>query len=774
MKSLIDKYKINSKSILVNLILSYILVLIVALSVYFLAYNASKGVLKKEVENNYRASLSQLKLSVDNRLSDVENIGTELYVNKRLQSLMFQNNSDGRGYDSYDSYDIANIITQMHSWKLVNNFIDNINVYLPNFDLIVSDYSTYAYESWYKTYYKSIRGIGKDEFKDYLKKYHYQSYVPITTVNYNKENNMLLYVYSLAVGVNKVPKGTLIINIKEDFIKDLLDKHILTSEQGSAFIIDSNGNFIGGEKDLKLSDKINYSDCIAKEKELINIRIDNKKYLVVVEKSDMTDWVYGFVLPNSVFFDKLNILNTISVVSIVVCLLIATIIIYYFTRKNYSPIDAIMQLFAKFDNSAANIDKDEYEYIQNVAEKIVSERDEIYKKLDLNKLELRNHFLLRLLRGRIFDEKTFVELCNEHNIKFKNSKFAVISISPMQADENTLKTISSDILQFMIKNSFEAQANMKYKGYVVEIDEKSACIVNINDIEGAHEELHRIANEAKKNVSCESGVDLFVSIGAIHEAFTEIASSFNEANETMEYQNIIGDIEVLDYETINDYSDAFIVEEFENNKKIKGLIESGDFASAKTALNSVFNNNFYSKSCSVSLYEIRAKMYGLINLILEAMYDLTAKYDYDFFRNINPEKKILKCDNLSRLHKEMEAILDYADNYVKQKEKAKNDNLIDKIINFINENYADNNLNVSMIAEEFGVTVPYISKFFKKKMDKGLLDFIHSVRIQHAKELLKVGNISIRDVAEKTGYYNDVAFIRVFKKFEGVSPGKFR
>lgn len=774
MKSLIKKLKINSKSILINLILSYILVLFVALSIYFLAYNASKGMLKKEVENNYRASLSQLKLTVDNRLSDMENIGTELYVNKRLQSLMYQSNSDGRGYDNYDSYDIVNIITQMHSWKLVNNFIENINVYLPNFDLVICEYSTYAYDNWYKMYFKSIKGMEKKDFRKYLEEYHVKKYLPITTVNYNKQDNRILYLHSLSVGANKVPKGTLVINIKEDFIKNLLNKYSFTSKKGSAFIIDSGGNFIFGEDNLELSGKINYEECISRQKELISIKMDNKKYLAVVEKSDVTDWVYGFVLPDSVFFDRLNVLSTISVVSIVFCLFIATIIIYYFTRKNYSPIDAIVKLFAKVDNSAAKSDKNEYKYIRNVASKIIIEREEIYKKLDINKLELKNHFLSKLLRGRIYDENIFTELCKEHDVNFINRRFAVIIIKPMITEENNLKTISHDILQFVIKSSFEAEANIKFKGYVVEIDKKSACIVNIDDIEGAHEELYRIANEAKKAATTESHTELFISIGNIHENFTGIAESFNEANETMEYQNIMGDIEVLDYKTINNYSDAFIVEDFENNKKIRKFIESGDFASAKLALNNVFNNNLNSKRNTIPLYEIKAKIYGLINLILESMYDLTAKYDYDFFKNINPEKKILKCDNISRLHKEMENILDYAENYVKQKEKAKNNNLIDEIINFVNENYADNNLNVSMIAEQFGVTVPYISKFFKKKLDKGLLDFIHSVRIEHAKELLKKGNIAIKDVAERTGYYNTVSFIRVFKKFEGSSPGKFR
>ena len=54
----------------------------------------------------------------------------------------------------------------------------------------------------------------------------------------------------------------------------------------------------------------------------------------------------------------------------------------------------------------------------------------------------------------------------------------------------------------------------------------------------------------------------------------------------------------------------------------------------------------------------------------------------------------------------------------------------------------------------------------------GILDYIHLKRISLAKEMLKKGeNVSI--VANKTGYNNSNAFIRVFKKYENMTPGQY-
>lgn len=765
-------FRINRKSVLLNLILSYILILFIALFVYFFAYNVSKNVLKKEVENNYLATLSQLKLGIDNRLNDIESIGTELNINKKIDNLTYRKGP----FDIYDSYEMLNIIDKLHSWKAVNNFVEDINVYLPNFDVVLTDNSSYAYENWYKFYYKSIKGIGMDEFKEYLNKYHKQEYTPIVRVyGDNNQAKMILYTYSLYLQPNNIPKATLVINIKESFLKELLNNYDSTSGGGKAFILDKDNNIISGADQLKLPEEVAY-EYLHKEPAVTNVKLDDKSYMIVHIKSDVNNWIYGFAVPYSVFFKRLNILSGISVISIGFCLFLATAAIYYFTRKNYTPIEALIQIFSKYDSSYLGND-DEHKYIENIARKMIAERDEMNNKINENKMELKNNFLIKLLRGKINDEQISINLCKEYEISFSN-RIAVILIKPKQSDNNKFqdKSLTFDIFRFIVKDSFEKHIVLNEIGYVIEVDNKIVCIVNVNqdNLDEAEKELIKTASESQKIINAQCGVDIFIAISSMHSPYSGIAEAYQEACETMEYQVLIGDVEILDFKTINNYSDVFIVEDFENNKKIRSYIESGDFRKAKEMLKTIFQIDFFGKKKYVTLYEMKVKMYGLINIIVESMYDLTAKYDYDFFININPEKKILKCDSLRELYAEMVGILNYADNYVKSLEKAKNDNLLDKVIDFINLHYNDYNLSVTMISEEFGVTVPYLSKFFKKKMDKGLLDYIHSVRIEQAKRLLKEETLTIKEIAELTGYYNDVAFIRVFKKFEGMSPGKYR
>lgn len=53
-------------------------------------------------------------------------------------------------------------------------------------------------------------------------------------------------------------------------------------------------------------------------------------------------------------------------------------------------------------------------------------------------------------------------------------------------------------------------------------------------------------------------------------------------------------------------------------------------------------------------------------------------------------------------------------------------------------------------------------------------DYLSSVRIDAAKELLKSTNLTVTEIAGKVGYEDLNYFIRTFKKTVGMSPGQYR
>ncbi len=102
------------------------------------------------------------------------------------------------------------------------------------------------------------------------------------------------------------------------------------------------------------------------------------------------------------------------------------------------------------------------------------------------------------------------------------------------------------------------------------------------------------------------------------------------------------------------------------------------------------------------------------------------------------------------------------------------DERIAAICRFVDANYSDGNLSVQSIAEHFGLSLNYISKYFKQQQGEGLAKYIILKRMSAAKTLLINTNYSIAKIASETGFFSSNVFIRSFKKVEGITPGQYR
>lgn len=135
-------------------------------------------------------------------------------------------------------------------------------------------------------------------------------------------------------------------------------------------------------------------------------------------------------------------------------------------------------------------------------------------------------------------------------------------------------------------------------------------------------------------------------------------------------------------------------------------------------------------------------------------------------------------DNLCRLNEGYQQVIKQMEERqegFREKSGEEKNLSIRRVLDAIHENIADCNLSVSGLAEGLDVSSSYLSRFFKQQMGVGVLDYIHRYRIDLAKEIIKNDPaIKMKAVAERTGFYNAAAFIRVFKKIENVTPGQYQ
>lgn len=110
---------------------------------------------------------------------------------------------------------------------------------------------------------------------------------------------------------------------------------------------------------------------------------------------------------------------------------------------------------------------------------------------------------------------------------------------------------------------------------------------------------------------------------------------------------------------------------------------------------------------------------------------------------------------------------------VKELKEKRHSALINKTIDFINNNYQDD-LSLDKISEVIFLSPRYLNTIFKSEMGMTIFDYITDLRMEKAKELIVNYNKKIQDVAYEVGYNSVQSFLRLFKKYYKMTPVEFR
>ena len=99
-------------------------------------------------------------------------------------------------------------------------------------------------------------------------------------------------------------------------------------------------------------------------------------------------------------------------------------------------------------------------------------------------------------------------------------------------------------------------------------------------------------------------------------------------------------------------------------------------------------------------------------------------------------------------------------------------NRIRDAIAHINNHYMEN-ISIDDLAGICNLSTKQVSRYFKKLYSKTPHKFIMDVRFQAAVSFLQNTEISIKEIAERTGFENVYSFYKAFKQIYGVPPGKY-
>ena len=137
--------------------------------------------------------------------------------------------------------------------------------------------------------------------------------------------------------------------------------------------------------------------------------------------------------------------------------------------------------------------------------------------------------------------------------------------------------------------------------------------------------------------------------------------------------------------------------------------------------------------------------------------------------NIDPAEEIMDLSSVEEWQKWSAHIIKHFQEVNKLSDQQSYPRPLITALANIRENY-QKPLQLSMVADECGITGSYLSRLFKEHLDTTFIDYINRFRLNKAIILLEEKKYSIKEISYIVGYQDPNYFSRIFRRHMGISP----
>ncbi|OME73470.1 hypothetical protein BSK65_05895 [Paenibacillus odorifer] len=764
----------KNRSVYMTWMLSYVSVLLVPILISGVIYGATLNVVKAEINRANQSILLQMEQAIDSQFKGIENLSLEVSLNRRIAAFI---SADTNLSDS-DHYDVYQIANDLRVYEIANDFLEGIYIYYKNSDTVIARNNRMNIEALYE-HIRLEEHMPFQSLREYFDQGYIKGYHSVVVSEENEWRPTVMYAQNVNSTIMNQPGAVLLFMID----RSKLLEQASAPEKGTIFILDKDNRFIASTGDSLSEPALLYSD-MSKESGQLEIETDGHRLVASYTTSSITGWKYVMTLPANVYHQKMNVVEQLTIASILLCLIVGGGVTYWLLKRNYLPIHALIQSLSFKAGFTFDRGSNEYSFLEQALSSTFHEKEELHYKLNQHNNTLRSHFLQRLLKGQLDSHIPLHESFSAYDLRFPLGGFSVILLRIEhfgkfhRKDEDQVH--NKRLLHFLIANVVEEVARKSVNAYAVELDQELlACIVNHQLASPTEQrgELGHIAEETMSFISNHAHVQLTAAISAQQEGEYGIFQAFQEAIEAMEYRIIVGSGGIIHYGDLsgNDNLGAAPGGYFyplKVEQQLIVMVREGQLDKAKAFVGEIIQKNVTKEP--FPFHTAKCLMFDLMATLQKVIGEIRIAGKPDMPDGVRAIERLMQCQTVGEMRSQLYDMLELLCGYVNNNREYCSNPLIDKVMKYVNEYYQDENLNISMIGEAFSMTPSYVSKLFKELAGESLLDYINKTRLVQAKLLLIGGKYTVSEISLKVGYNDVNTFHRIFKKFEGITPGRYR
>ncbi|WP_261302849.1 helix-turn-helix domain-containing protein [Paenibacillus andongensis] len=754
------------RSVFLFWLYSNLTILCIPIVITMLVLFQSQHLLNSEVIRSNKALLNQVKQSLDNQFKDIKRMGLQLSLDPKV--IKYVNQADFNS--TQVKIDTLDLITSLRSYAASNGDISDLYVYMKKGHFGVTTSTMNQDELLFQLLHAGNKGITMKQWSDSMEKIYYGNFLRFA-------DDDMVYMQSLPIQNASEAPATLVVMLNAERLKAAIS-NIQIAQAGSVLILDSTNKLLMTAGDSEHVSEIDFEQIRSAEGSFSQ-KWGKEEVTVSYVSSVENEWKYVSIVPTKIYSAKVSQLRSWIYAGLFLCIFVGGPMSIWLTRRHYMPIRRMVDLVSPKVKSNIEGIGNEFSLLQsfmseNEALQVTANRT-IQKQQDV----LRSHFLARLLKGRVESGSALAQSMASFDLRFETNRFAVLlfhigDYAALFADSGTRDAESKlQYVYYIVTNITEELIRRKHTVFTTEVDGMIAFLVNIqNDDEvRTKQELIEIAQEAQTIIQGKFYIQLTIGISDIHPHLTGISHGFDEALEALEYKFVIGPSQIIPFDRIKRPKNELYYP-LDMERQLINHIRTGQYEEAMDAVSELIATNVSDGTLSLQLGKLL--MFELIGTILKAIEHLDQGPNELAVEKHALIKQLTQCESFVEIEDEIYKFLKTVCDYVDSKKKSHNTNLKDQVLSYIDEHLADMDLSLTSLSLKFEVNAPYLSRFIKEQSGETFIDYVNKQRVQLAKQLMTETDDTITEITQKVGFSNSNTFIRVFKRYEGITPGQFR
>lgn len=321
------------------------------------------------------------------------------------------------------------------------------------------------------------------------------------------------------------------------------------------------------------------------------------------------------------------------------------------------------------------------------------------------------------------------------------------------------------------QESFRSAAQSCFSGGGLELlylDEKSmgcVCILGY----ASRETLVKAVKQLWQTLSCD-GSTVHLGLSAEIENLSALAEACEQAGTALHYCTLQReDGGVVYYSEISEQEKEKVYYPVEKEAQLLRNIRMGMREKTEESLERIYQINFKERRLSGEM--IRLLLLKMLNTVYTLLEDISTEGTNLQINTAGINRSILLNPNKAEAFATLQnAMLAVCDKCGEQKEGE----LRRRIVTYIEEHFRDPDLSLEKMAEDFDMSYHHLSRLFNECMQMNFSVYLAGQRLEYSTQLLQTTSLSVEQIAVQAGFLQSGSFIRVFKKYYGITPGKYR